>query len=46
MAVHSLLILKIVSRSRVEDEVWRNEFGNEWKEWAKKVPYRIVPYVY
>ncbi|KAG9219772.1 hypothetical protein CCMSSC00406_0008149 [Pleurotus cornucopiae] len=33
-------------RPKVEDEELKKHFGNEWDEWAAKVPYRIFPYVY
>ncbi|KAI0357021.1 ICMT-domain-containing protein [Trametes cingulata] len=36
----------LVRRVRKEDEVLRGEFGREWEEWAGRVPYALVPYVY
>lgn len=30
-------------RGRKEDEYLRKEFGKQWDEWAKKVPYRYIP---
>ena len=36
----------LVDRAEVEDEVMRKEFGKEWEEWARKVPYKFVPYLY
>lgn len=33
-------------RIKKEDELMKEQFGDEWEEWAKKVPYRLVPYVY
>ncbi|PIL35218.1 hypothetical protein GSI_03008 [Ganoderma sinense ZZ0214-1] len=36
----------VVRRVSTEDEVLRNRFGQEWEEWAKRTPYKLVPYVY
>ncbi|KAI0357023.1 ICMT-domain-containing protein [Trametes cingulata] len=36
----------LVRRVRKEDEVLRGEFGREWEEWAGRVPYALIPYVY
>lgn len=36
----------MVGRVRTEDDVLRKEFGTQWDEWAKRTPYRLVPYVY
>lgn len=33
-------------RMPLEDKALRSEFGQEWDEWAKKVPYRLIPGVY
>lgn len=45
-----LLVLSFVAASvgRVEkeDQVLKKQFGKEWEEWAKKTPYRLVPYLY
>ncbi|KDQ51219.1 hypothetical protein JAAARDRAFT_62633 [Jaapia argillacea MUCL 33604] len=35
-----------VFRVRTEDRILRAEFGAQWDEWAKRVPYRLVPYIY
>jgi protein-S-isoprenylcysteine O-methyltransferase Ste14 len=35
-----------LDRSIKEDEMLKNQFGAEWDEWAKRVPYRLVPYVW
>ncbi|KAI0780936.1 hypothetical protein BD413DRAFT_464582 [Trametes elegans] len=36
----------LCSRIRKEDEVLQREFGEEWNAWAKKTPYRLIPYIY
>jgi protein-S-isoprenylcysteine O-methyltransferase Ste14 len=33
------------SRSRVEDELMKKQFGDEWERWAKQTPYRLVPFL-
>lgn len=34
------------ARSLSEDEVLKNEFGKEWVEYARRVPWRFLPFVY
>lgn len=29
-----------------EEEVLRQNFGTDWEEWARKTPYKLIPYVY
>lgn len=29
-----------------EDGLLRDEFGKEWMEYARRVPYRIVPFIF
>ncbi|EMD37989.1 hypothetical protein CERSUDRAFT_104628 [Gelatoporia subvermispora B] len=36
----------IVWRVRVEDEVLRKEFREQWDAWAQKTQYRLIPYVF
>lgn len=38
----SILVLRIPK----EDGVLKKEFGDEWKAWARKTPYTLIPYVY
>lgn len=33
-------------RVQLEDNALRNEFGKDWDEWEKNVPYRLIPGVY
>jgi protein-S-isoprenylcysteine O-methyltransferase Ste14 len=44
-AVGSILAM-YYRRPIVEDEMLKKEFGKKWDEWAKKVPYRLVPGIY
>lgn len=42
LAVPALLMARVDT----EDDVLRKEFGEEWDEYAKKTPYRLIPYLY
>lgn len=39
-------IVVIFLRTGREDEMLRKEFGAEWDEWAKRTPYRLIPYIF
>ena len=36
----------LFARATKEDEVLRREFKDQWVSWAKKTPYRLIPFVY
>ncbi|KAM5540914.1 hypothetical protein V8D89_005558 [Ganoderma adspersum] len=36
----------VIRRVSTEDEVLKNRFGQEWEEWARRTPYKLVPYLY
>lgn len=36
----------LLSRVPQEDAMMRKEFGKEWDDWAKRVPYKLVPGIY
>ena len=40
------MLLVIKARIKKEDDMLKNEFSNDWVEWARKVPYKSIPYVY
>ncbi|EMD32291.1 hypothetical protein CERSUDRAFT_108953 [Gelatoporia subvermispora B] len=40
------LIGGVFNRIPQEDQVLRTEFGKQWDDWAKAVPYRLVPSLY
>ncbi|CCM02160.1 uncharacterized protein FIBRA_04238 [Fibroporia radiculosa] len=46
----SLLVLGVyaivVMRMPQEDMLLREQFGAQWETWARKVPYKLIPYVY
>jgi len=37
---------KVFERINGEDDVLRDKFGTEWEEWARRVPYKLIPWVY
>ena len=41
-----LVTLTLCARARQEDAMLRREFGAEWDEWAKRTPWRVIPFVY
>ncbi|KAF9480302.1 hypothetical protein BDN70DRAFT_877814 [Pholiota conissans] len=44
-AIGSILLI-YYRRPAVEDKALKKEFGVQWEEWAKRVPYRLVPGIY
>ncbi|KAL7284846.1 hypothetical protein ACG7TL_002159 [Trametes sanguinea] len=43
---YTFMTFGFLRRTRIEDAVLREEFGAQWDEWARKVPYQLVPYVW
>ncbi|KDQ51235.1 hypothetical protein JAAARDRAFT_41298 [Jaapia argillacea MUCL 33604] len=39
----SIVYIMLLCRAPGEDEMMRKEFGKEWDEWARRVPYRLIP---
>ncbi|KAL1748866.1 hypothetical protein HDZ31DRAFT_71405 [Schizophyllum fasciatum] len=39
----ALLTVGIGERILTEDDMLRKGFGEQWEEWAKRVPYRLIP---
>lgn len=37
---------RFVERAKVEDQVLKEEFGEEWEKWARVVKYRFIPGLY
>jgi protein-S-isoprenylcysteine O-methyltransferase Ste14 len=35
----------LISRTKTEDDMLRKEF-RDWDDWAKHVPYKLVPFIY
>ena len=49
MIYFSVLILIsffILARMSKEDIALRNQFGKKWDDWAKRVPYSVIPGIY
>ena len=42
----SLPLAIITTRMNNEDAMLEKAFGQEWRAWAKKVPYKLIPGVY
>ncbi|KAJ3576758.1 hypothetical protein NP233_g217 [Leucocoprinus birnbaumii] len=40
------IISGLMARMLKEDEALHQLAGKEWEDWAKKVPYRLIPWVY
>ena len=36
----------VFRRVRVEDQVLKDHFKQEWEDWARRVPYALIPWVY
>ena len=45
-AVTAILITALLTRTSFEDEALHQFAGKEWEEWTKKVPYKLVPFIY
>lgn len=44
--LYLVLIGPIFSRTKVEDAVLSEHFGDEWRQWAQRTPYRIIPGIF
>ncbi|THU97055.1 hypothetical protein K435DRAFT_663343 [Dendrothele bispora CBS 962.96] len=44
--LYSRLIVSLFLRVETEDELLRRQFGNEWNEWERRVPWKLVPGIY
>ena len=42
----SWVTVQLLKRAVTEDEILRGEFGAQWDEWARRTPYRLIPFVY
>ncbi|KAF9238465.1 hypothetical protein BU15DRAFT_75163 [Melanogaster broomeanus] len=40
------ICMALMQRVRNEDDMLEKNFGEQWKEWVRRVPYRLVPWVY
>ncbi|KAJ7122634.1 hypothetical protein C8R43DRAFT_1136051 [Mycena crocata] len=46
VGVAAAVVASLVLRVSGEDEILRMRFGAEWEAWQKKVPWKIVPWVF
>ncbi|KIN95773.1 hypothetical protein M404DRAFT_1007144 [Pisolithus tinctorius Marx 270] len=46
IVLFSTLAAYLRHRMNEEDAMLEKHFGKEWKDWTKRVPYKIVPWVY
>jgi protein-S-isoprenylcysteine O-methyltransferase Ste14 len=44
-AIFSIIFFTLTRMSK-EDKALRNQFGEKWDDWAKRVPYSIFPGIY
>lgn len=40
------LTFSLCMRARQEDAMLRSEFGPQWDEWAKRAPWKVIPFIY
>lgn len=43
LAILLIMPLGIIARTSAEDDVLRDTFQEQWAEWARKTPYKLVP---
>lgn len=46
VAFKASVVTLLLSRIGTEDKMMRKEFGSQWDEWAKHVPYKLVPGIF
>ncbi|RPD60600.1 hypothetical protein L226DRAFT_461548 [Lentinus tigrinus ALCF2SS1-7] len=46
LVVVVMVDIATIKRVSGEEEVLKKTFGKEWEEWARRTPYKFVPYVY
>lgn len=39
------VVIGLMDRMGKEDELMKQQFGEEWKKWAKTVPYKLIPLI-
>lgn len=45
-SVVSVGVVALLGRMSIEDRALKEKFGSEWAEWARRVPYLLIPGVY
>ena len=46
LALLSSIAVSLCLRVKLEDELLKNSFKQEWEHWARRVPYDLIPWVY
>lgn len=41
-----VLIGLLLARASAEDKILKKEFGEQWEAWARRTPYKVIPYVW
>lgn len=41
-----LVRIALIPRMNKEDKMLKEAFGKEWEDWARRVPYRLIPWMY
>ncbi|THU83672.1 hypothetical protein K435DRAFT_689136 [Dendrothele bispora CBS 962.96] len=44
--LYSRIVVSLFFRVEIEDELLRKQFGKEWNEWERRVPWKLVPGIY
>ncbi|KAF9527272.1 hypothetical protein CPB83DRAFT_768767, partial [Crepidotus variabilis] len=43
--VVSFVTVGLLRRMKKEDQALESVFGQDWRDWAKRVPYNLIPYI-
>ena len=41
-----LVAALLVARASQEDKILKREFGQQWEAWARRTPYKVIPYIW
>jgi protein-S-isoprenylcysteine O-methyltransferase Ste14 len=44
--LQGILVVGLSARVSSEDRMMKRHFGKEWEDWARRVPYKLIPGVY
>ncbi len=44
--LYGMFWVGLTRRTGIEDAMMKKEFGKEWVDWSKRVPYRVFPYLF
>jgi protein-S-isoprenylcysteine O-methyltransferase Ste14 len=46
LGVQALAVAGMLTRTKLEDQMMKREFGKRWDEWAARTPWRLLPGLY